>query len=151
MSETFTASGLAAKLEELDLGTSAETIRVIRHYSNEGLLKPIGAVNTGTGRRRTYRRTDVLKAAILLRLNRLGIPVGVIKELFNGLDAFIKAELSTNFVDAVETKLKRPCLVLSIPGSSPRRPPRLLEYEEAHASADDEIIILGLSRYRSAL
>jgi DNA-binding transcriptional MerR regulator len=94
--ETYTANGLARVLaEEHELGTRAEIFRIIRHYTAHGLLVTKGAVHIGKGRRRSYSPQALVRAALLLRLNRLGITVGVLKELMAALDRHLRKEHST--------------------------------------------------------
>ena len=105
---THTASGLSAKLADLGLGKREEIMRVVRHYTAEGLLETVGAVNTGTGKKRTYPEEALLKAVILLRLNQLGVPIGVIRHLVRGLTKATDRKLSASLLEAVRHRLKRP-------------------------------------------
>src|SRR4051794_25494072 len=89
----FTAKGIAARLVNLNLGRDEDEIfRMVRHYSNHGLIDTVGAVHTGSGRSRVYSDEAMLLAGILFRLNRLGVPVGVMKELLSGLRVHLKNE-----------------------------------------------------------
>jgi DNA-binding transcriptional MerR regulator len=47
----------------------------IRHWTREGLVKPIGEKNPGTGRHRQYDESVLVDVAILDALARLGIQV----------------------------------------------------------------------------
>ncbi|MBD2747787.1 hypothetical protein IC232_13870 [Microvirga sp. BT688] len=151
MDETYTATALAAKLDDLGLGRDADTIRIVRHFTEEGLLQTIGAVNTGKGKKRLYARESLLKAIILLQLNHLGLPIGSIKRLVRGLGETTAAELQTDLVGAVTHTLRHPCLVLPIPGGEGCEQPRLVEVQQAYRRGDQNVLVLDLKPYRAQI
>ena len=114
---TYTAAGLAEKIVPSTGPSKAEIIRMIRHYTGEALLMPIGAVNTGTGKKRLYPSDAPLRAAVLLQLNRFGIPIGILKRVFRLFDRYLQKEFNT--IDLVEAskKLTKPCIFVSLPES----------------------------------
>src|SRR4051794_25111697 len=94
-SDLLTAKEIAEKLASMGVALKAiDVSRMIGHYTSQGILTPLGPINTGTGRSRLYARDAFLEAAVLFRLSALGIPVGVMKQLFKGLHAHLKARHS---------------------------------------------------------
>ena len=124
MHETFTAAGIAERLLE-KIGRSggssqAELIRMIRHYTGMSLLNPVGEVHTGTGNRRLYPSDAPLRAEILLKLNRFGIPIGVIQKIFFEFDSYLKREFGTDDLIQVCRKLSDPCVFVIYTGERQR-------------------------------
>jgi DNA-binding transcriptional MerR regulator len=71
----LTVAVIAELIRRPDADKAAVTER-LRHWSAEGLLKPIGDRNPGTGRPRLYDESAVFDAAILNLLADLGFPIG---------------------------------------------------------------------------
>ena len=146
----YTSTGLAEELRtRLGLKETASVARMIRHYTNEGLLETVGAVNTGTGRKRLYVEDAVLMAGVLLRFNRLGIPVGIMKELLRVLRKHLSAKHSGRGLLEVCEQMKKPCLFLTIPGDNDRRvfEARILEKDAFVTAPDLDAIVIQLARY----
>lgn len=117
----FTTRGLAMRLVELDAAeTSEEVFRVIKHYSNHGILNTVGAVHTGTGKSRVYPENAVAEAAILLRLNKLGLPVGVMQELFRSLRTHLAQHFAGQTLTQAARTLDKPCVFFVLPDDKER-------------------------------
>ncbi len=106
---------MAEKLFTAKGPTKAEIIRTIRHYAGVALLMPVGAVNTGTGNKRLYPRDATVRAAVLLQLNRLGIPVGVLRELFARFERYLMKKFKTNDLVEIITPMTNPYMFLIVP------------------------------------
>jgi hypothetical protein len=115
MATNYTAAGLAEKLVTLKGPSKTEIIRIIRHYAGVALLMPIGAVNTGTGNKRLYPPDAPLRAAVLLRLNRLGIPIGVLKEVFARFEINLMRRFKTTNLMEICQSMTNPCVFLTVP------------------------------------
>jgi DNA-binding transcriptional MerR regulator len=114
--KTYTAAGVAEKLATMmNERAKPEIIRTIRHYAGVALLMPIGAVNTGTGNKRLYPRDAIVRAAVLLWLNRLGIPVGVLRELFAKFEHYLMKKFKTNDLIDICKSLSNPYMFLIVP------------------------------------
>src|SRR5215207_7005470 len=144
----YTANGLAKILaDDFELGSRAEIHRVIRHYTNAGLLATEGEVHTGTGRKRTYHEDALLRAAILTRLNSLGIPVGSIKKLTNGLDQNVEERYGDELLPACR-KIADPHLVLGIEPFDPAlKLPQVLAARDLRKPVPGDVLILRLGDY----
>ena len=144
----FTTSALAKRLVTAGLGTNADATRIIQHYTSEGLLVPEGQVHTGTGKRRMYPASAFLKAAILFRLNRIGVPAGRIKELVEGLDQHTREHHGAELEEACRS-LADPCLLLGIPDGPGglRRVAQLVPAKKAYGTGDGDVIIIALNPY----
>ncbi|MGO9845440.1 MAG: hypothetical protein ACLPKT_02210 [Methylocella sp.] len=113
--KTYTAAGVAEKLVRPQGPAKPEIIRTIRHYAGVALLMPIGAVNTGTGNKRLYPRDAPVRAAVLLRLNRLGIPVGVLRELFAKFERYLMRKFKTKDLIEIISPMSNPYMFLIVP------------------------------------
>jgi DNA-binding transcriptional MerR regulator len=71
----LTVAAIAELIRRPDVDKAA-VIERLRHWSTEGLLKPLGDRNPGTGRPRFYDESAVFDAAILNVLADLGFPIG---------------------------------------------------------------------------
>jgi hypothetical protein len=97
------------------LGEKDEIMRQLRYFTSEGLLKTVGAIHTGSGRRRLYAQSALIKAVVLLRLFQSGATVGLIKDYIAALEDFtLDKYKTTNLLDACK-HLKRPTIYLVIP------------------------------------
>jgi DNA-binding transcriptional MerR regulator len=144
----YTSTGIAEALAaRLGLKAKVDTARMIRHYTSSGLLKTVGAVHTGTGRKRVYSEDAVLQAGVLLRLNRLGVPVGVVKEMLAQLRRNLAVRHGNKTLLEVSRAMEDPCLFLVIPdenGSGLQT--KILErkkFDEAPAGIDAVVISLA--------
>jgi DNA-binding transcriptional MerR regulator len=75
MALTFTVSEIAAMLEDAP-ERRPTLVERIRHWTREGLLRPIGEKNPGTGRHRAYEADALIDVAVLNLLANLGMQVG---------------------------------------------------------------------------
>jgi DNA-binding transcriptional MerR regulator len=62
----------------------------IRHWTREGLVKPIGEKNPGTGRHRLYEESVLVDVAILNALAGLGIQVRAQHEVLFNVKKYLK-------------------------------------------------------------
>lgn len=67
----------------------------IRHWTREGLLRPYGEENPGTGRRREYAETEVRKARLLNILADFGISIKTLKAVSDAFDKEFVQEFAT--------------------------------------------------------
>lgn len=126
----YTAAQLANKLLTPKGPSQTEIIRIIRHYAGVALLMPIGAVNTGTGNKRLYPRDAPLRAAVLLRLNRLGIPIGVLKEVFEKFESYLLKSFKTKDLIEICRPMRDPCMFLTVPEDGDSRTMRYVIISE---------------------
>lgn len=144
--EPYTVAGLAKSIAS-PKQSEVEIIRMLRHYSGEALLMPTGDVNTGTGRARLYPNDAPLRAAILLRLNQFGVPIGVLKRAFKNFDLYLSAEFSTTDLVAASKSLTAPCLFVMAPedgASKPQRYVHLREISDFEKLAKTPLIVIPL-------
>lgn len=114
--DNLTATEIAKELaEEYKDETRADIVRVIRHYTGTPLLRPLGALNTGTGRKRLYPSDALARAAVLLRLNSLGIPIGVINEAFEHFNQNLHKQFKTTDLVRAAACLQDPAVILALP------------------------------------
>jgi DNA-binding transcriptional MerR regulator len=74
----FTVSEIADRIRKPGQDRAAVVER-IRHWTRERLLAPIGKRNPGTGRRRTYRDTSFLDAALLNEMADAGLQISTMR------------------------------------------------------------------------
>jgi hypothetical protein len=97
------------------LGEYEEVLRRLRYFTSEGLLKTVGSLHTGSGRRRLYPPSALITAVVLLRLFELGATVGRMKEYMTALQSFALDHYETkDLLDACK-RLKTPTIFLIIP------------------------------------
>jgi DNA-binding transcriptional MerR regulator len=89
MARTLTVSKIAEILERQPR-RQITLVERIRHWTREGLIRPIGQKNPGTGRHRQYNEFVLLDVGVLNVLANLGFQVGQqqsvvkqVKELYN--------------------------------------------------------------------
>ena len=84
--QTFTVREIARRVavpgEDLDA-----VVDRLRNLTDEGLLVPVGRQAPGTGQRRRYRETEVVKAAVL---NRLMTTFGMPASRISGFDMALR-------------------------------------------------------------
>jgi hypothetical protein len=81
--ETYTLKEMVAALAPLNADdNSAPLARQLRHWTNSGLLSPVGKRHTGTGTSRRYTPDEVRKAAILVELAHYRVPTTVLQDSF---------------------------------------------------------------------
>jgi DNA-binding transcriptional MerR regulator len=145
----YTAAGVAEKLLTPKGPAKAEIIRTIRHYAGVALLMPVGAVNTGTGNKRLYPRDATIRAAVLLRLNRLGIPVGVLRELFARFERYLMKKFKTNDLIEICGSMTNPYMFLIVPEDGDSRAKNYVivgESEELKELVARPLVSIPLSR-----
>jgi hypothetical protein len=148
----FTAAGISRILsDDFDLGAQARIFRLVRHFTAEGLLRTIGSVHVGSGKKRSYAQSELAFAALLLRLHRLGCSIAVMKEIVNSLRHWLKTERS-DLAEAARG-LSRPIVTIVIPPKSALYV-RVMEWErmtnrEEPPTAGDVLIvdITGFNRF----
>jgi hypothetical protein len=114
--EQLTAAGLARCLsDDLGFGDEIAVFRLVRHLTAQGLLETVGAVNTGSGRRRLYERASLSHAAILLKLQRLGAPVGVMREVIGALKRGLRKDRGTSNIINACKGMEQPTLFILVP------------------------------------
>jgi DNA-binding transcriptional MerR regulator len=147
--KTYTAAGVAETLVTQKGPAKLEIIRTIRHYAGVALLMPIGAVHTGTGNKRLYPRDAPVRAAVLLRLNRLGIPVGVLRELFARFERHLMNKFKTNDLVEICHKMSNPYMFIIVPeGGDPKVKEYVIvgELDELKDLAARPLVSIPLSR-----
>lgn len=97
------------------LGNRDEIMRQLRYFTSEGLLETVGSLHTGSGRKRLYPPTALMKAAVLLRLFQSGATVGVMKSYMTALEKFIAKAYKTRDLLKVCKGLERPTIFLALP------------------------------------
>ena len=145
--EVFTSTTLARELSRrLRLNNEATLARTLRHYTNQGLLKTAGVLHTGTGRSRIYDRDALLRATVLMVLNRLQIPIGALKELLSALDRHLTNTHSGRSLTEVTGGLEDPCVFFEIPmDATGQTTARILPKAKFHsAPADRQLIVIQL-------
>jgi hypothetical protein len=106
------ADALATKHK---LGGRDEIMRRLRYFTTEQLLETVGSMHTGSGRKRLYPPSALIKAVVLLRLFQSGATVGVMKSYIAALEAFtLKVHKTKDLVKACE-RLQRPTIFLVLP------------------------------------
>ena len=146
----YTSTGIAeALVTRLGLAAKVDVARMIRHYTNGGLLKTVGAVHTGTGRKRVYSEDAVLQAGVLLRLNRLGVPVGVMKEMLTQLRRNLSVNHGNQTLLQVCQTMDDPCLFLVIPDDKGRSlQTKVLERKKFDgAPSDIDAVVISLAKF----
>jgi len=144
----LTATAIARKFsEEHDLGEIQTVFRAVRHFTNQGLLETVGAVNIGTGRKRLYAPSALILAAILMRLHAMRVTVGFMNDTMRALKRELRDAYGTaDIIEACE-RLKRPIILIFIPrGQNPGIAVRLRDYEEefsVRGARDATIIEIG--------
>jgi DNA-binding transcriptional MerR regulator len=81
MATTLTVSEIAEILEQP--GRRVSLVERIRHWTREGLIRPIGQKNPGTGRHRQYDEFALLDVALLNVLANFGLQVGQQQKVVN--------------------------------------------------------------------
>jgi len=97
------------------LGHRDEIMRRLRYFTSESLLETIGSVHTGSGRKRLYPPSALIKAVILLRLFQSGATVGVMKNYMSALEKFTKKVYKTSDLLKACDGLERPTVFLVLP------------------------------------
>lgn len=115
---TFTVGEIAERIREPDEALVTVVDR-LRNFTKEGLLKPIGSRNPGTGRKRRYPETALIDAAILSKLSVFfDVPAARVLHLDNAL------KLAGDAASEFEERLRGGHLVFLVVGVVPnlRRP-----------------------------
>jgi len=132
----------------------AVLVERIRHWTREGLIKPIGEKNPGTGRHRKYEHTVLVDVAVLNALAGLGIQVGMqlrLVQLVRGLieEGIIERWLNENG-GVVYLEISNPGVdsgaIRNLHARVERRKGELLHFLKFEPSFGDATILINLSR-----
>ena len=125
--------------------------RLVRHLTAQGLLDTVGAVNTGSGRRRLYSAGARVNAAVLLRLHRLGGTVGLMREAINALKQGLKKDYHTTDIIAACEGMERPTLFIFVPNEKGygKMSVRLKDWSTAAETLnpDKDVFVIQLGRF----
>jgi hypothetical protein len=146
----LTAAGIARELFVKGLGGPATALRQVRYFTNEGLLKPEGLVNTGSGRKRMYRPGAVVEAAFFLRLYDLKMTVGMMKQIREALVKDLIARHKTNDIVQACARLDRPTVFVVVPQHNRSLTSvRLLEFDVGVKTIKEETdaVMIQLKRF----
>jgi hypothetical protein len=112
----FSVSDLAEILaNQHKLGKKDELMRQLRYFTSEGLLETVGAIHTGSGRKRHYSQDTLIKAVVLSRLFQSGATIGLMKAYISALEDFIQQEYKTKNLLVACRMLERPTIYLALP------------------------------------
>jgi hypothetical protein len=132
------------------LGDRDEILRRLRYFTTEQLLETIGSVHTGSGRKRLYPPSALIRAVVLLRLFQSGATVGVMKSYTTALEAFtLRAYKTKDLLKACEG-LVRPTIFLVLPDQRySRTRARLAEWDSALKTVkrNADFIIIQIARF----
>jgi hypothetical protein len=141
------ADALATKHK---LGDRDEIMRRLRYFTTEQLLETVGSMHTGSGRKRLYPPSALIKAVVLLRLFQSGATVGVMRSYITALEAFtMKVYKTKDLVKACEG-LERPTIFLVLPDQRyARTRARLAEWDAALKTVkrNADFIIIQIARF----
>jgi hypothetical protein len=132
------------------LGDRDEIMRRLRYFTSESLLETVGSVHTGSGRKRSYPPSAVIKSAILLRLFQSGATVGVMKEYMMALEKFTMEKYNTRDLLTACRVLKRPTVFLVLPDQRySRTHARLAEWDKALKGVytNVDFVIIQVARF----
>jgi hypothetical protein len=97
------------------LGNREEILRQLRYFTADELLETVGSVHTGSGRKRLYPPSALIKAVLLLRLFQSGASVGLMKKYMKALEAFIRRVYKTKDLSVACSRLLNPVVYLELP------------------------------------
>jgi hypothetical protein len=97
------------------LGEKGEIMRQLRYFTAEGLLETVGSLHTGSGRKRVYSASAVIRAVVLLRLFQSGATVGLMKDYMAALEKFTSRRYKTKDLQVACRGLIRPTIFLILP------------------------------------
>jgi hypothetical protein len=141
------ADALATKHK---LGDRDEIMRRVRYFTTEQLLETIGSMHTGSGRKRLYPPSALIKAVVLLRLFQTGATVGMMKSYMKALEAFaMKVYQTKDLLKACE-KLVRPTIFIVLPDQRySHTTVRLSSFDAAlkHVKPNADFIVIQIARF----
>jgi hypothetical protein len=112
---TYTISGIVRRIIEHGLEfDSAKLTNQLRHFGNMGLLRPMGHVNTGTGRNRYFKSQEIVRAAILMLVARFDTNIGRMREFMSELDEAAKKRQKSGDLISVAKSAKDLWLVFAV-------------------------------------
>jgi hypothetical protein len=132
------------------LGDRDEVMRRLRYFTSEGLLETIGSVHTGSGRKRLYSPSALIKAVVLLRLFQSGATVGVMKLYMSALEGFTMNTYKTRDLVKACGGLNRPTIFLVLPDQRYSRTTARLEGWDAalkHVHKDADFMVIQIARF----
>ena len=141
------ADALATKHK---LGDRDEIMRRLRYFTSESLLETVGSVHTGSGRKRLYPPSALIKSVVLLRLFQSGATVGVMKAYMTALESFTMKVYKTKDLLKACGDLKRPTIFLVLPDQRySRTRARLAEWDSALATVKPNVdfTIIQIARF----
>lgn len=149
--EDLSVSDLARVLSiKFRLGGQSELMRQLRYFTMEGLLETVGSVHTGSGRKRLYPPSILIKAVVLLRLSQSGAKVGIMKRHIKALEAFIRHAYGTRDLSDACSGLKHPAVYFELPDQRHGLVrARLVERDGLLATVKPNVdfIVIQLARY----
>jgi DNA-binding transcriptional MerR regulator len=148
---TYAVSDLAEILAtQHKLGDKDVIKRRLRYFTSERLLDTVGAVHTGSGRRRLYSQSAMLKAVVLIRLFQMGATVGLMKEYMEALQEFTLRVFNTKDLLVACRGLEKPTIFLILPDLRYKIgvAGRLMEWKYAVASIRPNIDFIAIQIYR---
>ena len=132
------------------LGERDEIMRRLRYFTSEGLLETVGSPHTGSGRKRLYPPSALLKAVVLLRLFQSGATVGVMKSYITALERFtVKVYKTRDLLKACKV-LQRPTIFLVLPDQRySRTSARLVEFEKSLKTVkrNADFMVIQIARF----
>lgn len=141
------ADALATKHK---LGDRDEIMRRLRYFTSESLLETVGSVHTGSGRKRLYPASALIKSVVLLRLFQSGATVGVMKAYMTALEGFTMKKYKTKDLLTACGGVKRPTIFLVLPDQRySRTRARLAEWDSALATVKPNVdfTIIQIARF----
>ena len=146
----YTATEMAQKLAVNFDARATDVFRALRHYTNVGLLQTYGEANPGTGNKRLYSGSALIRAAILLRFNTLHMSVTGIKKLMAAFDQYLKSADKHRNLLSVCDKFKTPCAVFATEDGPQRKKGLASGIYEADVSFRlflSDLIVINLAPY----
>lgn len=132
------------------LGEREEIMRRLRYFTSEGLLETVGSVHTGSGRKRLYPPSAVMKSVLLLRLFQSGATVGVMKSYASALENFTMKVYKTKDLSKACQGLGRPAIFLILPDQRySRTKARLAEWDTSlrRVNRNIDFIVIQIARF----
>jgi len=132
------------------LGDRDEIMRRLRYFTSEGLLETVGSVHTGSGRKRFYPPSALIKSVVLLRLFQSGATVGVVKSYMSALQRFTMKVYKTKDLVKACSGLDRPTIFLVLPDQRySRTTARLAGWDDAlkKVKQDADFIVIQIARF----
>lgn len=133
------------------LGDRDEIMRRLRYFTGKSLLETVGSLHTGSGRKRVYPPSALIKAVVLLRLFQSGTTVGVMKAYIIALERFTMKAYKTRDLLKVCKRMKRPTIFIVLPDQRySRTRARLFEWECANlktVKSNVDFTVIQMARF----